>query len=185
MKKCYGIILLVALPLLSVSVMAQPPALPSLGVYLDPMGTQITGTFNGGADEMYTAYVICFFEAFVGGASYSLNVDPRLTLVNVQYPLPGVQIGAPTDGCGVEIGLTDAQFGFFHTPVVFSILTLWSADQIIYNGLICVAPHCNYESAVVADNEAHLYAACAGCAFITIPVGTETNTWGMVKHLYE
>jgi hypothetical protein len=185
MKKCYGILLLVALPLLSATVMAQPPALPSLGIYFDQEGTQITGTFNGGNDETYKAYVICFFEAFVGGASYSVEIDPRLTLVNVEYPLPGIQIGSPTDGCGVEVGLTDFQFGYYHTPVVFSILTLFSGDQIIYDGLICVRPHCHYDAVIVADSEAQLYAACAGCGFLTVPVGTETDTWGMVKHLYE
>ena len=185
MKKCYGLILTSVLLLTAVTAAAQPPALPSVGVYFDEEGTALTGTFNGGADEFYAAYVIVFWESLVGGASYSLNLDPRLTLVNATYPLDGVQIGSPIDGCGVEVGLTTPAFGYYNTPVIISVLTLWSGDQIIYNGLICVEPHCNYEAVIVADRYAELYAACAGCAFITIPVGIESTTWGMVKNLYQ
>jgi hypothetical protein len=142
----------------------------TVGVYFDAAGTQVSGTFNGGVDEFHQAYVVVFWEAFVGGASYQLA---------------GVQIGDPLDGCGVEIGLSSAAFGFYSTPVVITELTFWTGDQIIYDAMLCVEPHCNYSTVVVADRDAQVFEAAGLCAFLTVPVANEADSWGAVKNLYK
>lgn len=171
-----------------VLVLAATPCLAqvaTVGVYFDQAGTQVSGTFNGGVDEFHKAYVVVFWEAFVGGASYKLNVDPRVSITQVSYPLEGIQIGGPLDGCGVEIGLTQPAFGFYSTPVVITDLTFWTGEQIIYDAMICVEPHCNYDSVVVADRDAQIYDAEGLCAFLTVPVASESDSWGAVKNLYK
>jgi hypothetical protein len=157
----------------------------TVGVYFDAAGTQVSGTFNGGVDEFHQAYVVVFWEAFVGGASYQLNVDPRVSILSKTYPLAGVQIGDPLDGCGVEIGLSSAAFGFYSTPVVITELTFWTGDQIIYDAMLCVEPHCNYSTVVVADRDAQVFEAAGLCAFLTVPVANEADSWGAVKNLYK
>jgi hypothetical protein len=177
MRKCFCVMALAALTL-ATPLFAQ---LPTVGVYWNMQGTQMVGTLNG--DDMVHAYVIAFWENRLAGAAWSLELDPRLTLVSLTFA-DGLHIGDPMDGCGVDQALFDPAFGFFGTPIFLADLQLYTGMELLVDGLICVRPNCNYPSVMVADASGILYEACCSCAFFNIPVEAEQHTWGSVKDLY-
>jgi hypothetical protein len=182
MRRSHRALVFSACLVLSLPVLAQ---LPSVGIYFDEQGTQITKSIQVELPDPFLpfhAYVIVFWEAPVGGASYGLHIDPRIELLAATYPA-GVQIGDPLDGCGVEVGLSFPGFGFNGNPVLISTLLL-QVEETVYDGLICVQPNCHYDDVVVADGVAVIYTACGNCGFLTQVIGVESATWGSVKNLY-
>jgi hypothetical protein len=180
-KRCFCLTAALAL-LLSAPLLAQlPPSGGTVGVYFDEEGTvsSVSGLFSFPQLATLDAYVIAFWEATVGGASYSISGLPPSILVVTEEVPGGISIGSAFDGCGIEAGLTLPGFGFYGTPVVISHL------QLLNNGLgsgmtLCVEAHCNYGEVVVSDNQANLFSASGLCG----AVATESSSWGSVKNLY-
>lgn len=150
-------LLLVTLALLvGTAAMAQ---VGNVCVYWDEAGTiqDATGVENGGAPmPVYTGYVIIFIEDVVTGASYGLSVDGTEAFIATQSFPAGLQIGDALAG-GVEVGFTDAQYGFLGTPVIVSTLTVVNAvyPQPAHIG-ISVTSHPAYGTAVYANGAAEI-----------------------------
>jgi hypothetical protein len=179
MKKCY-LGALAALLLVSAPLFAQlPPSGATVGVYFDEEGTvSIIHHFPG--LSTLDAYVVVYWEAMVGGASYSMNQPPPDVLVVAEEYPDGVNIGSPFDGCGTEVGLFLPGFGFYGTPVVISHIQLLNVTPVGTNVTLCIGPHCNYGEVVVSDNQANLFSGDGLCGV----VGAESTTWGAVKNTY-
>lgn len=176
MKKMVLALVVAVILALNVPVMAQP----TVGVFFDEDGTQVSGTFNG--QEQFDAYVMAhWLEGVVGGASYALELPTGLMLTGTDYPA-GAHVGEPDDGCGVELGLSQPIGGFWGNAILLTTLHLFS--PITLNGSICVIPHCHYQQVKVADANATLWDAVGQCAFVDIPVATDESTWGAVKSMY-
>ena len=179
MKKSYG---LIALALL----LAVAPAFAqngTVGVYFDAKGTQSSATLNGGYDETHNAYIVAFMENMIGGAAYQLTMDPRITLLS-ETPAPGILVGNALTGC--EVGLTTPIVGFYGTPALLETLTLWTGANLISDGQLCIGPWVGrYDTVLLSDHMGTLYPAVGLCGYLSIPVATESNTWGGVKDLYK
>lgn len=180
MKKAYfGVILAL---LLAGSALAQPVG--SIGLYADPDGTVDLAEGWGywyphPTNNFLDVYVVIFWENMIGGASYAITpLPPGITLVAEAFE-EGVSIGSAFDGCGVEFGFSQPQFGFMGTPVLVCTITVLSltgpADLSLF-----VLNHCNYATPVLADRYAEIFEA-EGRGLV---VPTESNSWGAVKNLY-
>jgi len=178
MRKAH--VLLVALLLLvaAPSVAQYPASGATVGAYFDLDGTEsVHYTFP----PMTTIdfYVIIFWENLIGGTSYKIPMDPRLTVVGETF-VDGVDIGSAFEGCGVEFGFASPQFGFFAEPVLVCTVTILNTDPLPVETVIGIVPHCNYDDVIVANRYSELFAADGLCAAIP----TENSSWGQVKQLY-
>jgi hypothetical protein len=155
---------------------------PSIGIYFNPQGTQSTGVFNGGFDELHTAYVVGFGEFVWGGGAFKVALDPRIVLVSSSFPA-GVQIGDAL--AGVEVGFQDPKAGYYGTPVLLATLTLFTGANVFAGGTLEILPFApRYETVIVSDQNGLLAEAVGLTATMTIPVAAEGDSWGQVKSLY-
>ncbi len=128
-------------------------------VYWDVDGTiqDASGIENGNAPQAaYTGYVIVFVEDVVSGASFGLNViGTEAFIAGFSYP-EGLHIGDPLVG-GVEIGMTNPEYGFLGTPVIV-------AELVVVNAVfpapahieVQVTAHPAYGTAVYANGNAEI-----------------------------
>jgi hypothetical protein len=170
----FALALMVATPLLAQT--------GTVGVYYDAEGTLVSQTVD--FDSFFDVYVVAFMEARVAGVSFALQMDPKLTVVATLYPENSFHIGDPNDGCGVDIALIDPAFGFFHTPMVFAQLQLYSGLEGLDMDTICVTNNCNYDTVVLADQDGVLFPGEGLCASMDGPVPADSQTWGQVKGMY-
>lgn len=126
-------------------------AQPTIGVYFDAEGTVLNGN-AGPLPDIATGYVmIKDANMLVGGAAFSLDIDPSLTYVWNPNSTEGLFIG---DENGVEIGLYN--FTPIFDPEDFALLatlTIYSAPQVV-GAPITVNAHPNYATPIVANSEA-------------------------------
>jgi len=158
------------------------PPQPAIGVFFDEAATQTNGTFGGGVAEIHTAYICAVHtEQPVGGAAFRLTHDARITLWGATYPA-GVQIGTLTEG--IQIGFTDCYAGFFGVPVLLSTLSLWTGDQLLDNAQLSIVAYPFTGTIQISDCVGNLRTVGGGTAYLNIPVGAESDSWGQVKVLY-
>ncbi|MFH1843549.1 MAG: hypothetical protein ABIF77_10125 [bacterium] len=178
MRKAHVLLVAVLLLVASSSFAQYPPSGATVGVYFDLDGTEsVHYTFQ----PMTTIdfYVIIFWENLVGGTSYKIPMDPRLSVAGENFA-DGVAIGSAFDGCGVEFGFASPQFGYFVEPVLVCTVTILNTDPLPVETVLGVVPHCHYEQVIVSDRYSNLFSADGLCAAIP----TENSSWGQVKQLY-
>jgi len=152
-------------------------------VYWDEAGTiQDASQIESGNEPLplYTGYVIIFVEDIVQGASYSLELVGTEAAVFGQDFTDGLQIGDAFAG-GIEVGLTDKQYGFSAMPVIIQSVTLLNTVYPAPAHVeLFVTPHPAYGSAVYADGEEviHSLGICQGA------VSNEEGTFSEMKSLY-
>ncbi len=158
-----------------------PPT--KLSVFWDTAGTQTNLVTNGGYDVSHTAYLLVVdSEQTVGGVSYKLDIDPRISLTGHTYPA-GIQIGTPLEG--IQVGMTDCYYGFYGQPVLISTLTFWTGNQIINDGYIDVVAYPPAGAIQLVDCQGMLRVIDGGRAMLNVVVSTEDKSWGEIKNLYE
>ncbi len=178
MKKSYGLIALALL--LAAPAFAQNP---TLGLYWDLQGTQMSATRNGGYDESFNGYIIAYMENVIDGAAFKLTVPAGVQVVAETTP-PGIMVGNALTG--VQIALTTPMFGFYGKPVLIETITFWTGENIIPMGELVVGPYTGfYDTVLLVDHLGTLYVADGLTSYLNIPVATENNTWGGVKDLYK
>ena len=185
MKKC--LLGILAVMLLTGGAFAQ-----TVGVYFDQYGTSanglvdiqynpIQGTYNPAIFDMH---VVAFMEGAVGGASYSMDFDPLVTVLAETFD-EGINIGSAFDGCGVEFGLGFPQSGYFGSPVHLATITCLIMGPVAGVNM-AVTPHCNYGDVIIANGTGELFTGTGLTAVIedvnVIP--NESESWGAVKNLY-
>jgi hypothetical protein len=154
---------------------------PGIGVYFDEAATMNYATLPGGMGQTHTAYVYAVdSEMFVQGASFKLNLDPRIHVQAAQYP-NALKIGEPEDG--VDIGFTNCRLGFGQ-PVLCCILTLWTGNDLMNNAEIKVVAHPSWGGIFLSNCEAVLYPVSGYNSYLTIAVPNDEVTWGSVKDMY-
>jgi len=180
MKKSYGLIAL-ALLLAAAPAFAQNP---TLGLYWDLQGTQMSLNRVGGFDEpAFNGYVIAYMENVIDGAAFKLTVPAGVMVTGEAIP-PGIMVG--TALTGVQIALTSPQFGFYGNPVLIETITFWTGANLVPNGELVVGPYTDfYQTVLLVDHLGELYVADGLTSYLNVPVATENSTWGGVKDLYK
>jgi hypothetical protein len=155
---------------------------PTIGVYFDEAGTEQAKVTNGGVGVIHQAYILVKnAEMLVGGATFTLELDPLIMLGNA-VPASALVLGSLTTG--VEMGL------YSYLPVFGTdVGLLYSLDLMTFNNIMTDAPltitnHPSYTNPMVADNNAFQFDAVGETALLTIVVPTEEKAWGDVKSLY-
>ena len=165
--------------LLAVSANAQ-----TIGVYWDEAGTV---TEIPGLAPTFTGYVVIFAEDVVSGAAYGLQIRdldlgdggaPEILFASATYPA-GLQIGNEFAG-GIEIGLTNVQYGFLGDPVVISTLEFVNISGGVAHAAVDVLPHTTYGDALYADGGAALHALSP----LADAIANEDMSFTNVKNLF-
>ncbi len=154
-----------------------------IGVYFDPDARMDRWVCDDCANTFFTVYVIATgAEQWIGGAAYSLMMDPRLCLTSVTYP-PGSQSGDWWSG--VEVTLADCR-ACAGAGVLLSTLTFTTYSPF-FQSVICVGPPSSLSDPQLFDCGGLARAAEGLCAFITTPgpIALESESWGAVKALYD
>lgn len=163
------------------SYLTVPPR-PTVGIFFDLAATSVSGTFNGGYDQLHTAYVMAVnTESTVGGAAYKLELDSHISLMAHTYPA-GIQIGEPLSG--IQVGFTDCYVGYFGVPVRISTLTLWTGAYLLNDAEMRIAAYPMAGVIQLSDCEGNLRNVAGGTAYLTIPVAAESHSWSQIKTLY-
>ena len=153
-----------------------------IGVYFDEAATIDNATFNGGLGEIHTAYVCAKnVERMVAGASFKLELDPMIMLLTATYP-EGLAVGDILTG--VDLGLSNPIPAFFGDPALLCTLQLTTFDNLMDMAPLTITNHPNYDDPLVSDPLGNLMVVDGLTGYLTIPVSSESKSWGEVKSLY-
>ncbi len=157
----------------------------TIGVYWDEAGTV---SQNNGIGFTFTGYVIIFVEDVVTGTAFQLQLDGDIAPLTITYP-DGLQIGDAYAG-GVEIGMSNAQYGFLGTPVLVATMQFLNTSTDpsgVAHATVDIVPHSTYMDIIYTDGSGAIAAApLAGGAGNTgfQAIANEDMTFGGVKNLF-
>ena len=178
MKVWKGIFVVLAIVAMAATASAQTK---TIGVYWDEDATMQFATRNGGVSHYHTAYVFaCDCNQQLGGVSFKLDIDPRISLMSAEYP-NAIKFGEPQSG--ISIGFTDCRPAWNNDDILCAELTLWTGMELMTDAEIKVVAH-PIEGLKVADCDAGLSDATGTSAFLTVTVDDDNTSWGHVKSLY-
>jgi len=137
-------------------------AVPSIGVYFDEAGTT-TGQTIEPAPFMGHGYVLIKdAQMLVGGAAFSIDIDPQISYLWHQVPNLGLYFG---DLAGMEIGLYEFIPVFADEGALLGTFDFYATGSVVH-APITVSAHPSYEAPIVADN-----------------MGTQSEAEGLTTHL--
>jgi hypothetical protein len=129
--------------------------IPNIGVYYDEEAVDLYG-FSGILPDIATGYIVVRdFNQLMGGAAFSIDVDPQVTVSGVAWADGLVQGDYVT---GLEIGLYAPIPVFGDQGGLLGEMTLYSFTHV-NNAPITVTNHPNYATPVLADVNALQYEA--------------------------
>jgi len=140
-------------------------AQPTIGVYFDEAGTSLDASIEP-LPGMATGYVLIKdANMLVGGAAFSIDIDPAITYIFNPLTEQGLYLGNES---GLEIGLYNWIPVF--DPEDGALLATFSfySTLPVLNGAISVGAHPNYATPVVANSDAIEFEAEGLTSYLTI-----------------
>ena len=140
-------------------------AQPTIGVYFDEAGTNLDGNIEP-LPGMATGYLLIKdANMLVGGAAFSIDIDPALTYIYNPQLDAGLFVG---DESGVEIGLYDWMPVF--DPEDGALLATFSfySPTAVLGGEISIGAHPSYATPIVANSEGMQFEAEGLTSYLTI-----------------
>ncbi|MBC8422937.1 hypothetical protein H8E07_02325 [bacterium] len=158
-------------------------AVPSIGVYFDEAGTSTSQTIEP-APVMGHGYVLIKdAEMLVGGAAFSIDIDPQISYLWHQVPNLGLYFG---DLAGMEIGLYEFIPVFEDGGALLGTFDFYATGSVVH-APITVSEHPNYAAPIVADNMGTQSEAEGLTTYLTIhstpTVGVYFDEAGTEQHL--
>ena len=167
------------------TVIAQPA--PEVGIFFDPQGTTLEGSYNGGPGELIDAWVVVrHLDYVIEWMSFSLDLPPAFALAGVDYAPGTVVVSGALPG-DVTLSYTpavevpgDAVFAVAHLSII-------AGNQVVDSAVLRPGGFTPYESTapiLYPGAMGHPYQATALVSTLSIPVADEPSSWGRVKSLY-
>ena len=157
---------------------------PEIGIFFDEAGTQLAGSFNGGAGETAPAYLMLRdLEHPIDSVYMSLELPAGVALTSYTLPPGASVIGDLTTGATVVF--SPPLSGAFGASSLMAALTLTTGTEVSDGMPLTVGGHPEYGTqpfVVVAPIGA--YGTDALTSILSIPVPDETLSWGSLKALF-
>jgi hypothetical protein len=137
---------------------------PTIGVYFDAEGTN-TNAIIEPAPYLGSGYLLVKnADMLVGGAAFSVDIDPALSYIWHEVPGLGLYFG---DLAGLEVGLYDWIPVFEDDGALFGTFDLY-ATGTVFRAPISVGTHPSYATPVIADNMGTQFEASGLTSTLTV-----------------
>jgi len=159
------------------------PIHPEIGLFFDAAGTRLDGTFNGGAGETVTGYLMLrAVEHSLDIVTARLVLPADMSLVSTEYPAGCTVTGDLAVGANLNFDprLTATPGSVLLATVTLAVGTEVGADlplTVAGDGLWSYGPY-------IYIDPYGPYSAVPLTSTVTIPVGNRDESWGGVKALF-
>lgn len=157
---------------------------PQAGLFFDPEGSGLDGTFVGGPGETATVWLMMRdLEESVGSLYFSLDLPPSLGIVSHLLPAGHTLLGDLDTGAILVFDPEIAAPGM--TGVVLAEVVLSLGDVSLTEAVMTLGGHQDYGGGpMVVKAPLGAYPVDALESRISIPIGNESRSWSAVKTLY-